>query len=56
MKKEIKNLLEGYYAGYITAEECLEMISISDVSQQLKENALVNRIVERITNNSIDNE
>ncbi len=56
MKKEIKNLLKGYYAGYITGEECLEMISISDVSQTIKENDMVNRIVERITNNSIDNE
>ena len=53
MNKEMKNLLEGYYTGYITAEECLEMISISNLSQVVRENDLVNRIVTRITNNSL---
>jgi len=53
--KKIDTYLKGYYAGYITSDEALEMIDIINVTDKLPENDLVTRIVAKLTNNSIDN-
>ncbi len=52
----INKYLKGYYAGYITSAEAIEMIDIINANHDYNQNDMVNRIVSRLTENSIDNE
>ena len=50
----VDKYLKGYYAGYITSTEAIEMIDIINVTHELPGQDVVSRTVSKLTENSID--
>ena len=55
-KSIVEHYLKGYYAGYITSTEACEMIDLLNVCNDYNQDDMVNRIVSKLTKNSIDND
>ena len=47
----IEKYLKGYYAGYITSAEAIEMIDTINVCYDYSQHDMVNRTVAKLTNN-----